>query len=402
MRGLRIATRCTTIEQFVSMFHQFCEDTTVFISRANRAVGHVTAFSFDLADGSAALSGVGTVTEVFENAANRFGRPGIVVTLQQLGSASARVFDELLISRAIADNDKAIAETRSRATAAITRVATEPMMVPARRTPVAIQIPAMPEGQSRVAPPEVDLGRVIVEAPSRSEIGIPIVARPAVTQLEPPREIPAGSGPIASVEVRDSPSTTRASMLRPWMVSVIVLVGIAIGAVSVLAVTGMPHHAVTPPRTASTASTASPTPAPAAAPVIHEAPTPATPTAPTPTTGTPATTAAPTTATPTAPTTATNTSATTAAPESGAAPGSDGTAIASVATETKPRTSATPTARPATTPRVTAPASKPSLRRPMTRPAKPPVHPPAWRPVKTPKRPVAKRRPAACRSLGCV
>ena len=51
MRGLRIATRCADVEQFVASFYRFCTDKTFFVSTtALRPVGLETAFSLDLVD----------------------------------------------------------------------------------------------------------------------------------------------------------------------------------------------------------------------------------------------------------------------------------------------------------------------------------------------------------------
>jgi hypothetical protein len=104
-RGLRIATRCDTVEQFVAKFHRFCDVDAIFIPHASREPGTDTAFSFDLSGGKQALCGLGTVREHFPTAENRFRRPGIVIAISRLQSGSDQVFQDLLVARAIAINE---------------------------------------------------------------------------------------------------------------------------------------------------------------------------------------------------------------------------------------------------------------------------------------------------------
>jgi hypothetical protein len=83
----------------------------VFISHARRSVGEVIAFSFDLADGSPALSGLGAVIEQFATADNRFGRAGILVALHRLTRTSKRVFADLSAARVAAPDPERRDET---------------------------------------------------------------------------------------------------------------------------------------------------------------------------------------------------------------------------------------------------------------------------------------------------
>lgn len=99
-KGLRIGTPCKTLEQFVKLFHRFCEDSSLFIPNGARPIGAVTPFSFDLADGQSVLAGVGAVVEEFPSAENRFGRVGILIAIQQLGRDSRAVFARILATRA--------------------------------------------------------------------------------------------------------------------------------------------------------------------------------------------------------------------------------------------------------------------------------------------------------------
>lgn len=99
-KGLRIATRCTTLDQFVAAFHRFCDAQTVFISTLNpRSVGLETAFSIDLADHTPALRGVGVVLEAWTTPQNPFGRPGLRLGIRRLTADSEPIYDRLLFAR---------------------------------------------------------------------------------------------------------------------------------------------------------------------------------------------------------------------------------------------------------------------------------------------------------------
>ena len=98
-KGLRIATRCVTIEQFVETYHQVCEESAIFIPNTQRPIETVMQFRFDLQDGTPALLGVGTVVEELTTKHNRFNHVGIVVELQRLSRTSVITFDEMLAVR---------------------------------------------------------------------------------------------------------------------------------------------------------------------------------------------------------------------------------------------------------------------------------------------------------------
>ena len=102
VNGLRVGTRCETIDEFVQKFHRFCEDGAVFVPHAKRQVGVDCAFSFDLANGTSALCGLGTVLDHFTTPNNRFRRPGVVIGITRLQADTPRVFEDLLIARAFA------------------------------------------------------------------------------------------------------------------------------------------------------------------------------------------------------------------------------------------------------------------------------------------------------------
>jgi PEGA domain len=102
-RGLRIATRCTSIDQFVAAFHRFCDAQTCFISTLTaRPVGLETAFSIDLANAQPALRGMGVVLEAWTTPGNRFGRPGLLLGIRKLTADSEPVFERLLAAHVAA------------------------------------------------------------------------------------------------------------------------------------------------------------------------------------------------------------------------------------------------------------------------------------------------------------
>ena len=100
IKGLRIATRCASVERFVEAYHQICEETAIFIPNTQRPVDTVMQFRFDLQDGNPALLGIGTVVEELTTKHNRFDHVGIVVKLERLSRTSTITFDQMLAARA--------------------------------------------------------------------------------------------------------------------------------------------------------------------------------------------------------------------------------------------------------------------------------------------------------------
>ncbi len=100
---MRIVTRCTSREQFVTMFRRFCNPTSCFIpSLDTRPIGIATAFSIRLADGTPLLRGQGVVLDAWSHADNPFKRPGVHLGIHRLNEDSTDVFEELLVPRSAA------------------------------------------------------------------------------------------------------------------------------------------------------------------------------------------------------------------------------------------------------------------------------------------------------------
>jgi hypothetical protein len=210
VKGLRIATHCSTIEQFIEKLYRFCEDSTVFIPNVSRSLGAVTPFSFELTSGRQALAGIGSVVEEFVTADNRFGRAGIVIALQQLGRDSRSVFDRALKARAQAREDRTPAPILARAF-------TAPIAIPDATT-IDAPTPPQPDGSrespdaiaARAAPADTSLPRVLSSARpakqalagrARTLVGIPISNQGAIVPPDSrvPIKVPAKIAPVVRV-----------------------------------------------------------------------------------------------------------------------------------------------------------------------------------------------------------
>jgi hypothetical protein len=101
-KGLRIATRCANVAEFVATFYRQCGDRSFFIATASlRPVGFETAFSLDLVDKSPALRGFAVVQEAWPTADNPFGRPGMQFGIRKLTTTSEKVFEQLRAARGV-------------------------------------------------------------------------------------------------------------------------------------------------------------------------------------------------------------------------------------------------------------------------------------------------------------
>src|SRR6478735_10792199 len=95
-----IATRCTSVEQFVQMFHRFVDEDSFFVSTVNtRPAGLETAFSVQLADGTPVLRGHCVVLQSWAQANSPFKTPGVRLGIKRLTASSMHVFEQLLITR---------------------------------------------------------------------------------------------------------------------------------------------------------------------------------------------------------------------------------------------------------------------------------------------------------------
>ncbi len=85
IKAMRIATRCTTVDEFVAGFQPYCDGSTCFIPTLGmRPIGLETAFAIQLADGTPMLRGLCVVQDAWETADNPFKRPGLRVKFVRL------------------------------------------------------------------------------------------------------------------------------------------------------------------------------------------------------------------------------------------------------------------------------------------------------------------------------
>ncbi|MBA3452748.1 MAG: hypothetical protein H0T42_06645, partial [Deltaproteobacteria bacterium] len=104
-KALVVATKCTSVDQFVATFHRFCDDSTFFVSTlAERPVGLETAFSIQLEDKTPVLRGLCEVVEAWSTPVNRFGRPGVRLAVRRLTAESLSVFKMLQEARLAAES----------------------------------------------------------------------------------------------------------------------------------------------------------------------------------------------------------------------------------------------------------------------------------------------------------
>jgi hypothetical protein len=97
LEAMRIVTRCTSREQFVTTFRRFCDPKTCFVpSSDTRPVGSAMAFSIRLADGTPVLRGDGIVLHAWPTGDNPFKRPGVQLGIARVSDDSAALFEELL------------------------------------------------------------------------------------------------------------------------------------------------------------------------------------------------------------------------------------------------------------------------------------------------------------------
>src|SRR6185436_3498341 len=96
-RALCVATRCTSVDQFVATFHRFCgDDQSFFVATlTSRPIGLETAFSIQLADKQPVLRGMCVVLDAWDTPDNRYKRPGIRLGIKRLTDDSQSVFDRL-------------------------------------------------------------------------------------------------------------------------------------------------------------------------------------------------------------------------------------------------------------------------------------------------------------------
>jgi len=227
-KALCVATRCTTIEQFVATFHRFCDDSTFFVSTlAERPVGLETAFSIQLEDKTPVLRGLCEVVEAWSTPVNRFGRPGVRLAVKRLTPESLAVFKMLQVARTAAESAAQSAPLPSPVASGTT---TSPRVTgPAPSAPVGTPIariapaslPQVPRLDPRVSPapslpkferrPTPEAGTPVVAAVSAPPARVALPTSPSpIAKFVPPTAastppLPSVSPPPSSIAAPPSP-----------------------------------------------------------------------------------------------------------------------------------------------------------------------------------------------------
>jgi hypothetical protein len=118
-KGLRIATRYTSIAELVAKLYPYCDGDSLFVgTRDAQAVGIEAPFALQLADQTFALRGWCVVLESWATPDNPFHKPGLRLQLSRLTPESQAVLAQLqAASRSDSDVDAAAAAVASAADA---------------------------------------------------------------------------------------------------------------------------------------------------------------------------------------------------------------------------------------------------------------------------------------------
>ena len=208
-KGMSIATRCNDVEHFVATFHRYVEDSTIFIPNARREVGTVLPFSFDLVNEESVLVGLGSVLEELTTANNRFGRAGIVLSIQKLKRESIAVMERMRAAR------KAHIEQQNTPAPVFARAMTAPIAIDevlkARSTRnFEVQVPKKPlEVQIPSPMPKIDTAKLR----SKTVLGIPAIGKSPAKQpiMQIPVIPPRGELPKRPAIVPDATPPSHAA-----------------------------------------------------------------------------------------------------------------------------------------------------------------------------------------------
>jgi hypothetical protein len=207
LKGLRIATRCGTLDEFIATFERLCDVESVFIStNGSRPVGLETAFSIELTDGTPALRGLGVVRQSWTTSDNPFGRPGVKIGIHRLTSDSVKVFERMLDAKVRAEAERAAAPVQF-ADGANTDIAVPPFMPPPpldeARTPGSeLVLPANP--LSGIADKSLE---GFVDCTLFEETGNFFPTDPAELQGDSPGELSGAAPELAPIARREKTAT---------------------------------------------------------------------------------------------------------------------------------------------------------------------------------------------------
>lgn len=203
-KALCVATRCTSVDQFVETFQRFCDESSFFVATlTTRPVGLETPFAIQLADRTPVLRGICVVLDAWATADNKFKRPGIRLGIKRLTPDSTATYARLreaalASSLEVEDNSVALATGASvayPANAAVARAITgETERTQTEDDPMAMHTAVTKEGPggNELREQAAQLGRVtpvrpLSVVPPSSRITPPAI--PAV--IPPPRLVTA-------------------------------------------------------------------------------------------------------------------------------------------------------------------------------------------------------------------
>ncbi|HEU0034929.1 MAG TPA: hypothetical protein VFQ53_30095 [Kofleriaceae bacterium] len=213
-KGLCIATRCTSVDEFVARFRAFVGEDTIFVGTPTmRDVGVESTFAVLLADKTAVLRGNCVVVDAWPDGENPFKRPGIRCRVFDLTPDSAPVFERLKPAREPAPVEAAPTPA--------------PASEPERCTPTMIGPPPMaplPPQPAAVepAPPPAATKRADSVDSAWDEPEAPIAASPAASEPKPvvvetkpvPRPAKEPIAPPQAVAIPDARARDRATGSR--------------------------------------------------------------------------------------------------------------------------------------------------------------------------------------------
>ena len=219
-RALCVATRCTSVDQFVATFHRFCgDDETFFVATmTSRPIGLETAFSIQLADKKPVLRGMCIVLDAWETPENRYRRPGIRLGIKRLTADSQVVFDRLKAASRPAHGS--VAEATPPPGPAPKPAPTPLQQIAAGRTPGFSKRSATPPPLPPLLPPKA--APPVPTLPRDTAPQLAVVHVPPLGSSGPPTPIPRlprmGGGsltppPLPVVEARSTPPTPVPSAL---------------------------------------------------------------------------------------------------------------------------------------------------------------------------------------------
>ena len=100
VRGFVVATKCKTAAEFVEMYYERSDDTSIIVGIVEeRVLGSECAFAILLADKTPVFAGICTVLEIFRDANNPYQRRGMRLGIRKLGITSEAVFADMAEAR---------------------------------------------------------------------------------------------------------------------------------------------------------------------------------------------------------------------------------------------------------------------------------------------------------------